>query len=105
MNWKKFSLALIYSCVCFFNIAWLSYFKEEQYIGDEGIKTVCDVMQYLVVDDSRDFTASLTLLMIMPLLWFGLRRRHRALYLTLSSLLLLIFWYWRFFGRFQLCIY
>ncbi|QNU43958.1 YjeO family protein [Mixta calida] len=85
MNWKKLCLALLYSGFCFFNIAYLSYFKEEQYIGDEGINTVCDAMQYLVVDDSRDFTAPLTLLMILPLLWFSLCRKHRALSLMLLS--------------------
>ncbi|AUY23973.1 MAG: DUF2645 family protein [Mixta calida] len=103
MNWKKLCLALLYSGFCFFNIAYLSYFKEEQYIGDEGINTVCDAMQYLVVDDSRDFTAPLTLLMILPLLWFSLCRKHRALYLMLLSILLLAFWYWCFFGRLQFC--
>ncbi|MGQ3904891.1 DUF2645 family protein [Mixta calida] len=103
MNGKKLCLALLYSGFCFFNIAYLSYFKEEQYIGDEGINTVCDAMQYLVVDDSRDFTAPLTLLMILPLLWFSLCRKHRALYLMLLSILLLAFWYWRFFGRLQFC--
>lgn len=37
-----FALTLFYSSFCFFNIAYLSYFKEEQYIDGDEIKTLCD---------------------------------------------------------------
>lgn len=103
MNWKMFALTLFYSSFCFFNIAYLSYFKEEQYIDGDEIKTLCDAYKTFVVDDIRSFTAPLTLLLIAPLLWLCWRNKQRTLYLPLFTLLLIAFWYWRFFGRLHGC--
>ncbi|WP_369408703.1 DUF2645 family protein [[Erwinia] mediterraneensis] len=94
----------MYGLFCDFNIAYLSYFKEERYIDGNEIKTTCDAYRVFMVDDIRAFTASFTLILILPFILPVLRRKHATRWLTLAILLLLLFWYWRFFGRLQWCV-
>ncbi|WP_072133297.1 DUF2645 family protein [Winslowiella iniecta] len=103
MNWKKFTLSIISLLLCLFFIFYYSYFKEELYIDGDEIKNVCDARRVFVVDDIRDFTAPLSLLIISPFIFFSLKKSTRCGYLTLITLFLFCLWFWRFFGRFLWC--
>ncbi|QKJ85526.1 hypothetical protein PMPD1_0551 [Paramixta manurensis] len=104
MNWKKFTITTLWFLLSIFMIAYLSYFKEEQYIDGDEVKTLCDAYRIFMVDDIRAFTAPLTLMLLLPFIWLTLRKKHRTLYLIVMTVILFAFWYWRFFGRLQLCL-
>ncbi|HGU8977124.1 TPA: DUF2645 family protein, partial [Escherichia coli] len=47
MNWKSFSLNLIWFVISIFWIDFLSVQDKEWFIDGRGINNVCDVMTYL----------------------------------------------------------
>ncbi|HDK8875592.1 TPA: YjeO family protein, partial [Escherichia coli] len=53
MNWKSFSLNLIWFVISIFWIDFLSVQDKEWFIDGRGINNVCDVMTYLENDDIR----------------------------------------------------
>nr|WP_191091512.1 DUF2645 family protein [Affinibrenneria salicis] len=66
MNGKHFTFSFIYALFCFFNIAYFSYFKQEQYVDGDEVKTACDAYRIFMVDDIRSTTAPLTFIMLLP---------------------------------------
>lgn len=103
MNWKSFTLSFIWFLICAAMITMFSYVDKEWFIDGREIKNICEVMQALVVDDTRDIGGSLTFLMIVPLIYYSFHKKHRAWHLYLMTVLLIAFWVWRFYLRFQLC--
>lgn len=47
-------------------------------IDEGGVKNICDVLEYLENDDTRDVGVILTLPLFFPFLWFALRRKKAA---------------------------
>ncbi|WP_437616234.1 YjeO family protein [Erwinia sp. V71] len=104
MNWKNFTLSFTGFLLCLFFIFYYSFFKEEYYIDGDEIKNVCDAWRVFVVDDIRDVTAPLTLAMIAPFIVMSVRKKSRSRFLWLMTMVLLLSWWWRFFGRLWFCL-
>lgn len=93
----------IYYLLCLFLILVLSYIDKEDLIDGDEVRSICDVRQMFSIDDTRDVTAPLTLLLITPLIYLVVNRRFRSWPLNISLILVAIFWLWRFFIRFSIC--
>ncbi|HBB6607403.1 TPA: YjeO family protein, partial [Escherichia coli] len=69
MNWKSFSLNLIWFVISIFWIDFLSVQDKEWFIDGRGINNVCDVMTYLENDDIRPVGIIMTLPLFIPYIY------------------------------------
>ncbi|MBI6550487.1 DUF2645 family protein [Xenorhabdus lircayensis] len=80
-------------------------------IGEEGINTVCDVVNNFVINDDRKLTAPLCFVFLLPFIIFFMvkgvkgfsENRLQSIAYLLTVVLSLGYWYWMFFGRFVEC--
>ncbi|WP_053115949.1 YjeO family protein [Erwinia iniecta] len=80
-----------------------SYLDYEEMIGEGEIKNVCVVLEALVIDDTRDVMAPVTFLFVLPLIYMATKRKFKSAPINIITVLLLTFWLWRFFLRYQFC--
>ncbi|CAK7068002.1 DUF2645 family protein [Saezia sanguinis] len=106
-KWKSLAIFIVYGVyylASVFFIYAMSVLDKEWTIGEPEIKTICDVVNYYVIDDISDGTKPLTfILCVMPLMLVSLLRLKKSPYLSFLSIGIFIFWLWRFYLRFQFC--
>ncbi|MBP2168407.1 hypothetical protein J2125_001599 [Erwinia toletana] len=100
--WKSLYL-LAYGLFCAVIIDMFSFLDYEEMVGKGEITNVCVVLRTLVVDDTRDVLAPLAFLLILPLCYLAVKKKLKSWPLNIITMLLFIFWLWRFFLRFKFC--
>ncbi|WP_145502131.1 YjeO family protein [Yersinia similis] len=88
---------------CFFTIYLISSFKEEAFIDGIEIKNACIAHRAFVVDDIRDITVIFAIIILIPCFVYLKRSRFKNKFFNLLSLLLIIYFFWRFFIRLNVC--
>ncbi|ENB4780705.1 YjeO family protein, partial [Escherichia coli] len=78
MSARQFILCCIWFFVSVLWILILSTLDKEWMIEERGVKNICDVLEYLENDDTRDIGVIMTLPLFFPFLWFTLRRKKRG---------------------------
>lgn len=72
----------ILCCIWFFvSVLWiliLSTLDKEWMIDGRGINNICDVLEHLENDDTRDVGVIMTLPLFFPFLWFTQWRKNAA---------------------------
>ena len=101
----KIAATVVYVLGCFLSVTVLSELDKEWMIGGGGIRNVCDLVRAISVENDRDVFAPLTGLLLMPLLVLSIRQivNRRAPWLVLVTLVLILYWWWRFWGRLLVC--
>ncbi|WP_038239113.1 YjeO family protein [Xenorhabdus szentirmaii] len=94
---------IIYYVFCLLIIYSFSFFEEEIYIDGGEIENACVAHRAFVVDDTRDVTAPLAALFVLPLLFKAAKLRFKSLKLNITLLSLIAYWVWRFFIRLMYC--
>ncbi|PHM51594.1 DUF2645 family protein [Xenorhabdus hominickii] len=94
---------IIYYFFCLLIIFSFSFFEEEIYIDGVEIKNACVAHRTFVADDTRDVSAPVAALFILPLLFKATRIKFNSLKINIMLLSLIIYWLWRFFIRIMLC--
>lgn len=94
---------VLYWLLCITAIYLLSSFKEEVFINSEEIKNACVAHRAFVVDDTRDVTLPITIILLLPWLYGLKRTRLSSLIMNAALLLLVVFALWRFWLRLTLC--
>ncbi|WP_050104562.1 YjeO family protein [Yersinia similis] len=93
----------VYYIFCFFTIYLISSFKEEAFIDGIEIKNACIAHRAFVVDDIRDITVIFAIIILIPCFVYLKRSRFKNKFFNLLSLLLIIYFFWRFFIRLNVC--
>lgn len=99
-----FVLCCIWFIVAFLWITITSTLDKEWMIDEGGVKNICDVLEYLENDDTRDVGVILTLPLFFPFLWFALRRKKGGWFMYVTALVIFGYWLWQFFLRYQFCL-
>ncbi|MBC8953989.1 DUF2645 family protein [Xenorhabdus sp. PB62.4] len=94
---------IIYYIFCLFIIYSFSFFEEEIYIDGMEIKNACIAHRTFVADDTRDVSAPVAALFILPLLFKTIRIKFKSLKINVMLISLIMYWAWRFFIRIILC--
>ncbi|MBD2812139.1 DUF2645 family protein [Xenorhabdus sp. Vera] len=92
-------------------IGCLSTIDHDWMIGEQDIKTVCDLVNNFVINDDRLLTAPLCFLLLLPFMIFFVAKGVkdfsvdilRAIAYLLTVFFSVGYWYWMFFGRFAEC--
>lgn len=96
----------ILCCIWFFvSVLWiliLSTLDKEWMIDGRGINNICDVLEHLENDDTRDVGVIMTLPLFFPFLWFT-QWRKRGWFMYATALAIFGYWLWQFFLRYQFC--
>ncbi|MDX8000269.1 DUF2645 family protein [Xenorhabdus sp. Reich] len=80
-------------------------------IGEEGVNTVCDVVNTFVVNDDRTLMAPLCFIFLLPFMFLFVvkgvkgfsKNRWQSIAYFLTVISSIGYWYWMFFGRFAEC--
>ncbi|TGC04187.1 YjeO family protein [Escherichia sp. E2661] len=104
MSARMFVLCCIWFIVAFLWITITSTLDKEWMIDEGGVKNICDVLEYLENDDTRDVGVILTLPLFFPFLWFALRRKKGGWFMYVTALVIFGYWLWQFFLRYQFCL-
>ncbi|AHK18546.1 membrane protein [Yersinia similis] len=99
----KKTIIYVYYIFCFFTIYLISSFKEEAFIDGIEIKNACIAHRAFVVDDIRDITVIFAIIILIPCFVYLKRSRFKNKFFNLLSLLLIIYFFWRFFIRLNVC--
>ncbi|WP_404273266.1 YjeO family protein [Yersinia similis] len=99
----KKTIIYVYYIFCFFTIYLISSFKEEAFIDGIEIKSACIAHRAFVVDDIRDITVIFAIIILIPCFVYLKRSRFKNKFFNLLSLLLIIYFFWRFFIRLNVC--
>lgn len=89
----------------------LSTIDYEWTIGEDGINSVCDLVNAYVVNDIMDVAAPAGFIFLLPLiaiLIFNIittKERSKILLYAGFTALLTISWWWSFFGKFSGCTF
>ncbi|WP_099142504.1 DUF2645 family protein [Xenorhabdus kozodoii] len=94
---------IIYYLFCLLIIYSFSFFEEEIYIDGMEIKNACVAHRAFVADDTRDVSAPVTALFILPLLFKTIKIKFKSLKMNIMLISLIMYWAWRFFIRIILC--
>ena len=105
MSWKSFVLNFIWFLICIFWIDILSSQDKEWFIDGKGINNICDVMTFIENDDIRPVGGVLTFPLIIPYVYAVLWKKQRTLWQYFVTAAVVLFWSWRFFIRYQLCLW
>lgn len=105
MTWKVFSLGFMWFIVSVLWIALMSVQDKEWWIGEGGIKNICDLMKYIENDDTRDVGIVFSLPVFFPAIYAILIKNKRYWFIYLVMTLITGYWLWQFFIRYQLCIW
>lgn len=68
------------------------------------IKNICDLMRAYAMDDIRDATGPMTLLMSSPFLYLVLRKRGKSWLANIALIVLCGYWLWSFYIQYALCL-
>ncbi|MBD2799734.1 YjeO family protein [Xenorhabdus sp. M] len=92
-------------------IGCLSTVDHDWMMGQEGIETICDVMNNFIINDDRALMAPLCFVFLLPFFTLFLVKgvkgfsknkvQSMVYFLTVTSSI--GYWYWMFFGRFGEC--
>ncbi|MDC9613948.1 YjeO family protein [Xenorhabdus khoisanae] len=96
-------LCIIYYVFCLLIIYSFSFFEEEIYIDGAEIKNACVAHRTFVADDTRDVSAPVAALFILPLLFKIIKIKFKSLKVNIMLISLIMYWVWRFFIRIILC--
>ncbi|AYW91933.1 YjeO family protein [Yersinia pseudotuberculosis] len=99
----KKTIVHCYYIFCFFALHLISSFKEEAFIDGIEIKNACVAHRAFVVDDIRDFTVIFAIIILIPCFVYLKKNRFKNQFLNLLSILLIIYFIWRFFIRLSFC--
>lgn len=91
-----FVLCCIWFVMAFFWITITSELDKEWMIDEGGVKNICNVLEYLENDDTRDVGVILTLPLFFPFLWFALWRKTRLEFMYATALAIFGYWLWQF---------
>ncbi|MBV7405974.1 YjeO family protein [Enterobacter sp. ENT03] len=105
MTWKVFTLGLLWFIASIFLTAILSVQDKEWWIGTDGIKNICDLMEYIESDDARDVGIFFSSPIFFPAIYAILIKRKRYWFIYLVTFLISGYWLWQFFIRYQLCLW
>lgn len=105
MNWKIFSLGVVWLFASLALIIIFSTQSKEWWIGDDGINNICDLMRYIENDDVRDFGIIITLPVFFPAIYAFFRKGKRYWFTYLVTAIIAGFWLWKFLVRYQLCLW
>ncbi|MDY1037656.1 DUF2645 family protein [Lelliottia sp. CFBP8978] len=105
MTWKVFTLGFIWFCVSILWITFLSVQDKEWLIREGSVKNICDLMKYIETDDVRDVGIVLTIPLIFPAIYTLVCIRKHYWFISFVILLITAFWLWRFFLRYQICLW
>ncbi|EFC1508555.1 YjeO family protein [Escherichia coli] len=103
MNWKSFSLNLIWFVISIFWIDFLSVQDKEWFIDGRGINNICDVMTYLENDDIRPVGIIMTLPLFIPYIYAVIWKKQHSLWQYFVISIMLFYWLWQFFLRYLFC--
>ncbi|RZN51625.1 YjeO family protein [Escherichia sp. E13S3] len=104
MSARMFVLCCIWFVIAIPWILITSTLDKEWMIDEGGVKNICDVLEYLENDDTRDVGVILTLPLFFPFLWFALRRKKGGWFMYVTALAIFGYWLWQFFLRYQFCL-
>ncbi|OUE77165.1 hypothetical protein AZ013_002177 [Citrobacter freundii] len=104
MNSKAISLNVIWGTVSFVLIIIFSPQDKEWFIDGLGVNNICDLMTYVESDDIRDAGIIFTLPLFIPYIYVIAYRKQRSFWQLLTVTVLVCFWLWRFFLRYQFCL-
>ncbi len=97
-------IIILFYCIILFPVIYiLSSFKEESFIDGNEIKNACMAYKVFVVDDIRDFTVTLTLILLIPVFFYLKKTKFRDAKFTLLIIALLLYSLWRFYIRLNFC--
>ncbi|MFK8260154.1 DUF2645 family protein [Erwinia sp. AnSW2-5] len=74
-----------------------------EHIDGVRIKNICDLMRAYDMDDIRDVTGPMTLMMISPFLYWVLRKKCKSWLPNISFIVLCGYWLWSFYIQYALC--
>ncbi|WP_074024743.1 DUF2645 family protein [Xenorhabdus eapokensis] len=94
---------IIYYVFCLFIIYSFSFFEEEIYIDGMEIKNACVAHRTFVADDTRDVSAPVAALFILPLLFKTMKLKFKSSKINVMLISLIMYWTWRFFIRIIFC--
>lgn len=77
---------------------------KEWFIDGLGVNNICDLMTYVESDDIRDAGIIFTLPLFIPYIYVIAYRKQRSFWQLLTVTVLVCFWLWRFFLRYQFCL-
>jgi len=81
----------------------LSSFKEEDYIDGIDIKNACIAHRALVVDDTRDFTITLAIILLIPCVFFLKKYKLKSIQINTLTVAIIAYSIWRFYIRLNIC--
>lgn len=93
----------IYYTMLFPVIYLLSSFKEESLIDGVEIRNACMAHRAFVVDDIRDFTVTLAIILLVPCFYFLQKTKFKSTSIIFLTIAVIFYSAWRFFIRITLC--
>lgn len=81
----------------------LSVQDKEWFVDGRGINNICDVMTYLENDDIRPVGIIMTLPLFIPYIYAVIWRKQCSLWQYFVIAIILFYWLWQFFLRYQFC--
>lgn len=103
MRWKMLTSTLLWLIVSLCWIVLWSVQDKEWWIGEGGIKNICDLMRSVENDDTRDVGIFISLPIFLPIV-YAIITKKRNWFFWLVATLISGYWLWQFFIRYQLCI-
>ncbi|MBN6042569.1 YjeO family protein [Citrobacter sp. ku-bf4] len=103
MNWKVFTLGFIWFWLSIFWIVFCSVQDKEWWIGDGDIKNICDLMNYIENDDTRDVGYFFSLPVFFPAIYAILIKKKRYWFIYVVTLAVTGYWLWQFVIRYHWC--
>lgn len=105
MSWKVFTLGFIWFCLSIFWIMFCSVQDKEWWIGQGGIKNICDLMNYIENDDTRETGVFFSIPVFFPAIYAIFFKKKRDLFIYAVTLAITGYWLWQFIIRYQVCLW
>lgn len=105
MSWKVFTLGFIWFCLSIFWIMFCSVQDKEWWIGQGGIKNICDLMNYIENDDTRETGLFFSIPVFFPAIYAIFFKKKRYLFIYAVTLAITGYWLWQFIIRYQVCLW
>ena len=105
MKYKTYALGVIWIEISLLWILFFSVQDKEWWIGEGGIKNICDLMTYIENDDIRDVGIIFSLPVFFPAIYALIIKKKRHWFIYVATLFITGYWLWQFFIRYQLCLW
>ncbi|ECC1694614.1 hypothetical protein DPB93_19310 [Salmonella enterica subsp. salamae] len=104
MSPKMFALCSLWFLIAV-PLIWLFSIQDKEWmIGEGEINNICELMRTVENDDTRDVSIIMTLPLFFPFFYAFLYKRKRCWYLYCVTFVMVGFWLWQFFLRYQFCL-